>query len=85
MGLPSASVGPDFGGTSSEFKMATQQDYETGTAALKTVVQAAIIANVPEWEQSSIPQTLLLQIEQQGAKAVIDAVDAGRAKINQSK
>jgi len=65
--------------------MATAQDYQTGTAALKTVVQNAIAANVPQWEQSAIPQALLLQIESQGAKAVIDAVDAARAKINQSR
>jgi hypothetical protein len=64
--------------------MATSQDYEIGAAALKTVVQAAIVANVPQWEQSAIPQALLLQIEAQGAKAVIDAVDAARAKINQN-
>lgn len=63
--------------------MATAQDYQVGTAALKVVVQDAISANVPQWEQSAIPQALLLQIEVQGAKAVIDAVEANRAKVNQ--
>jgi len=64
--------------------MATPQDYAIGTAALKTAVQAAIQANVPAFEQSYIPQALLDQIESQGAKAVIDAVDAARAKLNQA-
>jgi hypothetical protein len=65
--------------------MATAQDYQIGQTALKVVVSAAISANVPQWEQSAIPQALLLQIEAQGAKAVIDAVDAERAKVSQDK
>jgi hypothetical protein len=65
--------------------MATAQDYQTGTAALAPVVAAAIKATVPEWAQSQIPAGLIQVIEQQGAKAVIDAVDAARAKANQSK
>jgi hypothetical protein len=60
--------------------MATPQDYQVGAAALATVIAAAIKANVPEFLQSEVPQGLVAQIEQQGAKAVIDAVDAARAK-----
>lgn len=59
--------------------MATQQDYNVGTVALATVV-AAEIAQLPEFEQRMVPQALLQQVEQRGAKAVIDAVDAARAK-----
>jgi hypothetical protein len=65
--------------------MATALDYQIGTAALATIVAAAIKANVPEWLQGNIPQGLVQQIEQQGAKAVIDAVDAARAKANADK
>jgi hypothetical protein len=59
---------------------ADPKDYEAGTAALAVVIQAAIKANVPEFMQGEIPQGLVTQIEGQGAKAVIDAVDARRAK-----
>jgi hypothetical protein len=65
--------------------MATTQDYQIGTAALATVIAAAIKANVPEFLQSDVPQGLVAQIEQQGAKAVIDAVDAARAKASATK
>ena len=59
--------------------MATSHDYQVGTAALAAVIGAAIKANVPDFLQSDVPQNLVAQIEQQGAKAVIDAVDAARA------
>jgi hypothetical protein len=59
--------------------MASAQDYQTGTAALAVVIAAAIKANVPEFLQGDVPPGLVQQIEQQGAKAVIDAVDALRA------
>jgi hypothetical protein len=65
--------------------MATAQDYQAGTAALATVIAAAIKANVPEFLQGEVPSGLVVQIEQQGAKAVIDAVDAVRAKANADK
>jgi hypothetical protein len=65
--------------------MATAQDYQVGTAALATVIAAAIKANVPEFLQGEVPSGLVVQIEQQGAKAVIDAVDAVRAKANADK
>jgi hypothetical protein len=60
--------------------MATANDYLVGSAALAIVIQAAIKANVPDFLQSDVPPGLAAQIEQQGAKAVIDAVDAARAK-----
>lgn len=59
--------------------MATTQDYQIGAAALSAVIAAAIEANVPEFLLGQVPQDLVRQIEQQGAKAVIDAVDAARA------
>jgi hypothetical protein len=65
--------------------MATAQDYQVGTAALATVIAAAIKANVPEFLQGEVPSGLVVQIEQQGAKAVIDAVDATRTKANADK
>jgi hypothetical protein len=65
--------------------MATAQDYQVGTAALATVIAAAIKANVPEFLQGEVPSGLVVQIEQQGAKAVIDTVDAVRAKANADK
>lgn len=58
--------------------MATQQDYSVAQAALAKVIDAAIKANVPDWAQADIPEGLKIQLEQQGAKAVVDAVDAAR-------
>lgn len=56
--------------------MRTPAEYKAGTTALAAVVQAAIVANVPEWERGAIPQALVAAIEAQGAKAAIDAADA---------
>ena len=56
--------------------MRTSAEYAAGTKALAAVVQSAIIANVPEFERGAIPQALVAQIEQAGAKAAIDAADA---------
>jgi hypothetical protein len=66
---------------------ATPQDYQIGTAALAAVIAAAIKANVPDFLMGQVTarQAMIDRIEQQGAQAVIDAVDAARAKINQSK
>jgi hypothetical protein len=64
---------------------ATAQDYQVGAAALAVVIAAAIKANVPEFMQGDVPAGLAQQIEQQGAKAVIDAVDAHRAKADSAK
>jgi hypothetical protein len=67
--------------------MADPKDYEVGTAALAVVIQAAIKANVPDFLMGQVKsrQAMIYHIEQQGAKAVIDAVDAARASVNQSK
>jgi hypothetical protein len=67
--------------------MATPQDYQIGTAALAAVIAAAIKANVPDFLMGQVTsrQAMIDHIEQQGAQAVIDAVDAARAKINQSR
>ena len=58
----------------------TPQDYQVGTAALAVVIAAAIKANVPSWASGMVAehQALIDQIEQQGAKAVLDAVDNAR-------
>lgn len=64
---------------------ATATDYQVGAAALAAVITAAIKANVPEFLQGDVPAGLVQQIEQQGAKAVIDAVDAQRAKADSAK
>ena len=67
--------------------MATQQDYQVGTAALATVIAAAIKANVPGFLMGKVQehQALIDQIERQGAKAVIDAVDKGRRRWRRSR
>jgi hypothetical protein len=64
---------------------ASAQDYQVGAAALATVITAAIKASVPDFLQSDVPAGLVQQIEQLGAKAVIDAVDAYRAKQDSAK
>lgn len=64
---------------------ATASDYQVGAAVLATVISAAIKANVPEFLQGDVPAGLVQHIEQQGAKAVIDAVDAHRAKTDSAK
>jgi hypothetical protein len=64
---------------------ASAQDYQVGAAALAAVITTAIKANVPEFLQSDVPAGLVQQIEQQGAKAVIDAVDVFRAKQDSAK
>ena len=62
--------------------MASSQDYEIGTTALAAVIAQAIKDNVPEFlmRQVEAHQNLISQIETQGAKAVIDAVDVERTK-----
>ena len=64
---------------------ATATDYQVGAAALAAVIAVAIKASVPEFLQGDVPAGLVQQIEQLGAKAVIDAVDAHRAKEDSAK
>ena len=65
--------------------MATPRDYQVGAQALTVIIAAAIKANVPQFLQGDIPPGLVSQIEQQGAKAVIDAVDKDRAAVDAAK
>ncbi len=57
--------------------MATPKDYQVGTQALAAVIAAAIKANVPDFLMGQVTsrQAMIDNIEQQGAKAVIDAVE----------
>jgi hypothetical protein len=64
---------------------ASAQDYQVGAAALASIIAAAIKANVPAFLHGDVPAGLAQQIEQQGAKAVIDAVDAHRAEQESAK
>lgn len=63
--------------------MATTQDYAIGSAAALAVVNADIQKDVPSFFQGEITDDLKQQIASGVAKAVIDAVDADRAKRNQ--
>ena len=65
--------------------MASAKDYQIGAAALASIVAAAIKAHVPEFFQGDIPPALVAQLEQLGAKAVIDAVDRSRAADDAAK
>lgn len=60
--------------------MATPQDYKTGTAAAQTVIQADIDADVPTFFRGDISAAEIAKIAAAVAGAVIDAVDAERAK-----
>jgi hypothetical protein len=62
--------------------MATPKDYQIGSAALAVVIAQAIKDNVPEMFASDVPQKLVQQIDQLGAKAVIDAVDNERNAVS---
>ncbi len=57
--------------------MATPKDYQIGTQALAAVIAAANKANEPDFLMGQVTsrQAMIDNIEQQGAKAVIDAVE----------
>ena len=59
--------------------MATPKDYEVGTAALHTYVEAFIKNKVPGMFEN-MAEGFVQQMVAPGAKAVIDAVDAERAQ-----
>ena len=59
--------------------MATTQDYQAGTAAAETVIEADIDQDVPSFFRGDISTAMIAQIAASVAKAVIDAVDAERA------
>jgi tRNA nucleotidyltransferase (CCA-adding enzyme) len=65
--------------------MATAQDYQVGTAAAQTVIQADINQDVPVFFRGDIPAQMVAQIAASVAKAVIDAVDTERAKQDANK
>ena len=65
-------------------KMATSQDYATGTAALAAALKAQIdqsvaAGKIPELAEGMAEQ-FVAEMAPIGAKATIDAVDASRAK-----
>ena len=60
-------------------KMATPQDYATGTAAVTAAATAFVKANVPGMFQGEAA-SFITQMAPALAKSVIDAVDAERAK-----
>ena len=60
--------------------MATQADYDTGTAAATTAAHTFVQASVPGMFQTTA-NSFIAKMEAGLAKAVIDAVDAERAKV----
>jgi len=66
--------------------MATPRDYQVGTTALTAIIAAAIKANVPEFLSGEVAshQAMINQLEAQGAKAVVDAVDKERQQTQQA-
>jgi hypothetical protein len=60
--------------------MATANDYRAGAAAAQTVIEADIDQDVPFFFRDEISTAMVVQIAGSVAKAVIDAVDAERAK-----
>ena len=63
--------------------MGTPQDYQVGTAALAAVIAEAIKKiNVPPFIIAQ-HKAMIDEVTSAGAAAVIDAVDAARAKVNQ--
>ena len=63
--------------------MATPKDYQVATLALAGVIQAAIDTSVPGFLKGEVAehQDMIDQIEQSGAKAVVDAVDKYRQQL----
>jgi len=60
--------------------MATAADYSAGSKAAAVVLQSDLTQLVPSWAQGMIPAGTAEQLAPAIAKAVIDAVDAERAK-----
>ncbi len=63
--------------------MATPKDYQVATLALANVVAAAIRDKVPGFLQGEVQehQDMIDQIEKDGAKAVVDALDKYRQQL----
>jgi hypothetical protein len=60
--------------------MATKADYTVGANAAVPVIQSDFNTLVPSWARSMIPAGEAQRLAGAIAKAVIDAVDAARAK-----
>jgi hypothetical protein len=60
--------------------MATSRDYAIGAAAAIKVAQADIDQAVPSFFRAEIPASDVAKLAADTARAVIDAVDADRAK-----
>jgi hypothetical protein len=65
--------------------MATANDYQAGATAAQSVIEADIDQDVPFFFRDDISTAMIVQIAGSIAKAVIDAVDAERAKANAEK
>jgi hypothetical protein len=65
--------------------MASAQDYKVGASAAQTVIEADIDQEVPAFFRDDISPAMISQIAASVAKAVIDAVDAARAKADAAK
>ena len=63
--------------------MATPKDYQVATLALAGVINTAISDNVPGFLKGEIAehQDMINQIESNGAKAVVDALDKYRQQL----
>lgn len=66
-------------------EMATTKDYQTGTAAAQSVIEADIEQDVPVFFRDDISAETVARIAAGVAKAVIDAVDAERVKADAAK
>lgn len=64
--------------------MATAKDYQVGAATAQALIEADIAKDVPSFFRGEIPADMPATLGAAVAKAVIDAVDAERAKINQA-
>jgi hypothetical protein len=60
--------------------MTTPRDYQVGTAAALKIAQAAINQEVPDFFRDQVPMDKVQKYVAQVAQAVVDAVDADRAK-----
>lgn len=63
--------------------MATPKDYQVATLALANIIAAAIRDKVPGFLQGEVKehQDMIDQIEKDGAKAVVDALDKYRQQL----
>ena len=64
--------------------MASTKDYQIGSATAQALIEADINKDVPAFFRGEIPPDMPATLGAAVAKAVIDAVDAERAKVNQA-